>query len=67
MLKNLADKIVALLTDKCAGGLARFGTVGYTHKALLGRLRHLGRLPDASTVSPGYVPHHSCVHDLFAV
>lgn len=53
--KNLADKIEALMKKTCAGGLARYGSVSATHKAMLERFWHLGRLPQASMVTPGYV------------
>lgn len=51
VLENLAENIVDLLTETYAGGLARYGTVGYTRKAFLARLRHLWRLLEASTVT----------------
>jgi len=51
----LALKIPALLQVLCKGGFARWGPWKKTIVAMSERSRHVERLPDASTVAPGYV------------
>jgi len=55
VLRLLGSKIPQLLVVLCARGLARFGSVENTLKALNLRILHMGRLIKASLSQPGYV------------
>lgn len=63
VLRELTIKIPpTLLKAICARGKARYGTRKKTNVAMNERIRHFGRLHDASVVAPGYVPSYNIIH-----